>query len=164
MQRSICYHDAHIAKKSLSPARLHTVLLYSRVYYSIIIWYCSALLLYSMCGGNVLVASTNCTCSKYIYHSKTSRGADCLLLCTQYHSKTSRGADCLLLLYSTSQKYPEVRTALASVHYHSKTSRGADCLLLLYSTTRKYPEALTACYCTVPLKNIPRRGLLATTV
>jgi hypothetical protein len=79
----------------------------------------------------------------------------------QYHSKVSRGTDCLFLIYRTVQN-------------HSKTSRGADCLLysttplknfprrgLLYSTTQKHPEARTACYA-VPLKNIPRRGLSVT--
>jgi hypothetical protein len=63
-------------------------------------------------------ARTACYCTEYTTqkhpeartacwdYSKTSRGADCLLL---LHSKTSRGADCLLLLLCTEYMYTPLK-------------------------------------------------------
>ena len=99
-----------------------------------------------------------CRCYKYIlYHSKTSRGADCLLLYRVHHSKTSRGADCLLgLLKNIPRRGLPAATPLKNV-----PRRGLPAAATVYRVyvhpTQKHSEARTAVKYT--LKNIPRRGL-----
>jgi len=111
----------------------YTVYIYSIISYTTAVQYVGVMYLYQV--QTVLVASTSTT-QKHLeartacyycvwYHSKISRGVDCLLLlCIWYHSKISRGADCLLryCMHSTTQKHPETRTALLQRHPEARTA------------------------------------------